>query len=204
MIRENSTERHPLLSIWLHPRVAIQQVTNQKAEFVTYLLVTLAGVPYILDEIELNEGFGWLLQLHTILFKGLIFGMMTLGTGWLSLYCTGKWLGGKARANDIWYALVWSAVPTISISMLMLILLVLPASAANNSVLVIGLIAVEVIAGIWSFILCLNTLSQVQGFSVYKVLLNFVLAALMAALVVIALIALFVFGLGISLNLFNQ
>lgn len=100
------------------------------------------------------------------------------------LYWTGKWIGGKGEYNDIRCAVAWSNVPNALQIFLWFVLILLfgfqvfdQRFADTNFTgpqlgIVITLFLGQAVLGVWSFLILLQTLGEVQGFSAWKALLN--------------------------------
>lgn len=99
-------------------------------------------------------------------------------SGWV-LHFTGKWLGGSAPALHLRAARAWSIVPyTINAVMWIILMIgnsdrVFIQSATGVSLVFINLITF--ILWLWSFVLFVQSLREVQNFSALRALVNTVL-----------------------------
>ncbi len=197
----------PFLSIWTQPRKTIQHIVDSKPEHHVLLLASLYGFALILD-IPLTdpdiEAFSvQLLFLLAVVIGPLIGIIGVYFSGWL-LSFTGRWLKGTAPVAHIRAAVAWSSVPTISILLLVIPLLLIlgeqayAASALNNpanpflALLPLGYFLLKIILAIWSAVIFCKALGQVQGFSAWKALGNSVLATAVVFIPLIILIILIV------------
>ena len=99
--------------------------------------------------------------------------------GWI-LGFTGKWLEGKAPVPHLRAAFAWSKIPT-SISLMMWIVLL---AAHPDYVFILDAIGptsifinlITWILGIWSFALLIQSVREVQSFSLGRAIINVVIA----------------------------
>lgn len=183
----------PLLSIWTRPRQTIRHIVETDPGRHVILLAALAGVGETLDRAS-GRSLGDTLPFGVILAFGLILGPIA---GIISVYLggalyrwSGSWLGGQATSEQVRASLTWSYVPVIAVLPLWIAQILLvgeemfttatPRLDANPflAVLLLGIIAIEVIAAIWAFVLLLHTLAEVHKFSAWRALGALVLGSL--------------------------
>jgi hypothetical protein len=197
---------NPFRSIWTRPRATIQHVVDSNPELYLFPLAVAFGIAQSLDNAVMRN-LGDRLGLIPILAIALIAGPVT---GIIGLYLwaaltrwAGKWIGGRASTRDIRAAIVWGGVPAVAAALLWIPLIVLlgreaftsksPAMDASVSLAftVLAVSVVKMAAGIWTVVVYLKCLGQVQGFSAWRALGNSVLAflALVVPLAVVILCA---------------
>ncbi len=122
----------------------------------------------------------------------LLTALLAVPLGWISisifsalLTWTGGWIGGKARFFEARAAVAWSNVPSVGViaCWVGMILLFGRESFSNHAaqtqalhgtgaVIWIALFLLQTLFSVWTFILLLKTLGEVNGFSAWKALLN--------------------------------
>ena len=100
---------------------------------------------------------------------------------------TGNWIGGQGDYEEIRLALVWSNVPAIWFGALWLIIFY-GIHLRSNPIYLTGLSWLDYLFGIWAFAIYLNCLGEVQKFSIWKALLNSILAGLVVVVPVAILV----------------
>lgn len=184
------TPPSPLLSIWLKPRETIRRIVETNPTKYVIPLAMLAGIGQSLDRAS-SRSTGDAIPIVAILALASIAG--SIG-GLLMLYVGGaiyRWasgrLGGQASPEEIRAALAWSNVPIIAALPLTFLQAFLLGSGMVTSVtaawdsdpllarFILGSSIVELVAAIWTFVLLLQTLSEVQRFSVWRALVSMLL-----------------------------
>lgn len=200
---------NPWVSIWTTPRATIQQIVEANPERLVLVLSALAGISQVLDRASLrNLGDQWDLRWIFVfaLAVGPLAGILGLYVGSALISWTGRWLGGTAPLQNIRAAMAWSNVPIIFALILWIPNLALfgnelftteiPRLAASTHLFaVFSVLAVlEMVAGIWAFVILLKSLGQVQGFSAWKALGNILASMLAVAAICGALFGLLMLG----------
>ena len=198
-----TTPLNPWFSMWLHPRRTIRQIVDTNPEQLVLLLAAVGGIVQALANAE-SKSTGDKESLMSILLISLILGpiggIVGLWVGGSLLHWTGGWIGGQAGSRRIRTALAWSQVPSIWSLLLWIpaILLfgaelftkatpVIDASALLSG-LYFGFSFCSVVIGVWSFVVFLHSLGEVQGFSAWKALGNTMLAVLAILIPLFAII----------------
>lgn len=167
---------NPWLSIWTRPRDTIAKIVAFNPNHRLLLICLLLGMAA-----TVSVGYKELAQIPL---QGFIvcIGISILSYLYLnlsSLFClfSGKLLGGKARFKAVRSALYWSYIPT---TLAYFPLLYLAGGDENRSLTPLGMFLTPLIftVSIWSFVIHLKTLGQVQGFSAWRVLLSIILGYL--------------------------
>lgn len=195
---------NPWISMWTKPRETIRQIVATDPQRMVLLLAAVVGVSNFLDRAA-ARGMGDRIELPLILaaavIAGPIFGIVSFYVGGLLLRWTGGWLGGTAGAKNIRAAMAWSNVPVIWAMLLWIPKLSLIGHEAFTSdtpwintsgslqLALVGFILAKTVVAIWTLVLFLKCLSQVQGFSAWKALGNLLLSVLVVAVPVMAFTA---------------
>ncbi len=202
---------NPLLAIWTRPRATIQQIIDDDPEGWVLALAAIAGIGQTLNDASTRSS-GDSLDLPSIFIIAVIAGPLL---GILGLYAvgallrwTGRWIGGHASQVEIRCASAWSQVPAIWAMLLWVPELWLfgsemfteqtPRIDADPTLQVVLLVIVmiEIVITIWSIVVFLECLGQVQGFSAWKALGNSILAGLVIVVPIAAAVFAAVMVLG--------
>lgn len=184
---------NPWTSMWLQPRATIRQVIRENPEQSLAVLAGVAGVSKAWDR-AVSRSLGDSIPFLGVVAMGIVIGFLA---GIASLYLgarlvrwTGEWIGGRAEIENLRAAIAWSNVPVVWVFPLWLIELAVfrselfttatPRLDANPSLgyMLVGLGVLEIIAGVWGFVLMLKAIGEVQGFSAWKALGNLLLVIL--------------------------
>jgi hypothetical protein len=196
---------NPWLSMWTEPTKTIRQIVAANPARQLLLVSVLGGVATMLNR-AMNRPVGDLLPLSTILAAVLLMGAV-VGIAKVYVYAwllqrTGRYVGGKGTQPELRAAVAWSAVPLI-----WGLILWIPAIAlygrewfsatqpamAQNPMLPLLFILVSLVLSLWSLILTLRTIAEVQRVTLWKAALNGLLAGVIIA--VITLVLGFLFGI---------
>jgi len=192
--------------MWTQPRATIQQIIEENPERHVLLLAALAGLTRTLDRaIEKNVGdnISFPLLLFLLVFLGPISGIVILYVSSTLIQWTGRWLNGDAPVQHIRAAIAWGNLPGVWGLLLWIPLLAFlgpelfssEMSSLEDSLFLALMAAIigflQIIITIWSFVVLLKSLAQVQGFSAWGALSNLILAGvvlLVPALVLLSLL----------------
>ena len=198
MENEQKSSFNPYKSIWLQPRSTIQHIVDTNPTYLVLALLALTGIAGGLSAANAG-GLGYDVSLLWVfltivaiapLVCILVLYLVSALTRW-----TGKWLGGKATQEQIRAAYAWSYIPIIaSIALYVPLFMFYGADLFNyqhtafpdplsmvpvQSGVAFGIVAIaEVVLNVWSFVIGLHCLGQVQGFSAWRALGNQALTAL--------------------------
>lgn len=194
---------NPWFTMWYKPRETVRKIVKYNPKYLVLPLAMIGGFAQVIDRAAVRS-LGDQLSVSTIFIFALVGGPLL---GILSLYVfsallrwTGKWIGGKASSEHIRTALAWSIVPSVWALILLVPELALFGKELftsitpkiDSSLTLIALLflfgAIEIGIGIWSFIISLKSIGEVQGFSAWKALLNSVLSGLVIVIPVIVLV----------------
>lgn len=186
----SKVEGKPWLSIWVEPRKTIRAIVESNPKFGFLLLCAVYGLPMAFN---LAQSFNlissvpmWAIVLGSLVVCTFL-GMIGISiSAWL-LQVTGRWIGGKGNFQNVRAAVAWSNVPNF-ITILMWIALIgifgkqvfAPEFTETQFIgfqagAVFLIFLIQTIISVWGFIILLNTLGEVQGFSAWKALLNVII-----------------------------
>ncbi|EAR10656.1 Yip1 family protein [Reinekea blandensis] len=206
MERSTETYLNPWFSIWTQPRATIRQIIRTNPKQSVILLAALGGFAEALDRAsykDAGDDFSVVMIVLMAMSLGALGGILAMYVyGWL-LSWTGNWINGQGHREEIRAAIAWANVPVI-----WALLLWIPQYAligremfmaeaysltesTTTFVLFFGLAVIEVILGIWAFIIFLKCLGEVQGFSAWKALWNCIIPLLVVGLPFVLIIGLF-------------
>lgn len=174
---------NPWLSMWSQPQKTIRLLLQTDPKYGLFSLATI----YTLQNIFFFANW-WSLG-TSFSFDLIVFGGVALSPliGWIwlyvaawFLYLTGKPLRGVSSQAHLRTAVAWSRIPnSLGLGMWFLLLMVYPHTVfvqdvgGPSSVFING---ISLILGIWSFVLLVQSLREVQRYSLGKAFLNIFLA----------------------------
>ena len=197
---------NPWKTMWLKPRETIREILEYNPQYLVLLLAGLFGIRYALDmagAYMLGDMFNLWLILAGAIIIGPIIGIISLYISSFLMVWTGKWINGKSSYEHMRAALAWAYIPILW-GMLMYLLQIplfgselfssltptLSASGLLTSLFIV-LSLLGITFDIWSFSLSLKTVSEVQGFSVWKALLNMVLVLLVVLIPLLIILTIY-------------
>lgn len=189
---------NPWLSMWGQPRVTIRSILYSNPKYGIFYLASL----YVLDNCFFYSNWwslGASFPFYSIFLVSLILSPL-VGLGWLYFsswifYFTGRWLKGEAPPVHLRAAIAWSKIPlSASVFMWLLLLAVHPEATfiqdgGGSSSLFINFITI--ILNIWSFILLVQSIREVQNFTLLRSIANIFLAGLITFVIGFLSFALF-------------
>ena len=186
---------NPWISIWTEPRATIRYLINTDPGRSVVALAVLGGIAQSLSQ-AIDQSMGEQLSLPMILpFAagiGSVFGVLALYVGSYLVQWTGRWIGGEGSLSEIRTALGWANVPMVAYLAFTLLVIAwsgpllflseesLAAQPIGTGGAMVFLIYgfVAIVLGIWSFIILLKGVGEVQGCSAWKAWGNLILAVL--------------------------
>jgi hypothetical protein len=191
--------------IWTSPRKVFRFINTYKYDkYVTGLLI-LAGITRTFDRASMkNMGDNFSLWgiIAFCIIIGAIFGWITYYIYSALISWTGKWIDGKGNTDSILRVLSYALIPSI-ISLLLLIPQIaiygneifksdgdISSGGIVSNIIVYGSMILEFTLGIWSLVLCVIGISEVQKLSIGKSIFNLLLPAIviMTPILIIVLI----------------
>ncbi len=208
----NQLQINPWTGIWVRTRETIRAIIQFNPNYMYPLLCFIYGLPTFFQMIQnfsLGDRFGLpgIIVVAAILATAV--GFIVINIAAALLYWTGKWIGGTGTYQQIRAAEAWSNVPSIvNIAIWFINMAVFGDRIFKNAFVEtpfagheLGLIfftaVVQVVIAVWTFIILLKALSEVQGFSLWKSFFNMVLPSIVIFIALLILAWLFS-GVGTS------
>jgi hypothetical protein len=205
-------EHHnPWLTIWTRPRATIARITAENPNKSLWLLAFIYGFCSMMNMFQ-SIALGSVLGIFGILILAIIiapfYGYVTFSIWSFIVLWVGKLLKGQGNFHTVRAAYAWSCVPiilNIPLWLLMVVLfghqlfLNLPDAhlLPNSEMLIFFVILIaKVVLAIWSFVIFLNALAEVQKYSVFKAILNAVIAAVLLGVLLFIFWNLTLYALG--------
>ena len=208
-------ELNPWVSIWTQPRATIQQIVDSDPEQLVLIVAGLSGFASTLNSVpDSGLGFGdrypWFYIVLFCALIGSLLGIVGLYVFSFLLHWTGKWLDGRASQPLIRAAGAWAQVPIIWGLLIWVPLIALfgqdlfragSFGLESNpfSPYLTPILATLMVLEVWSIVLSLLCLAQVQGFSVWKALGNYVLVAAVFVIPVLLIFIVFLFAITLGI-----
>jgi hypothetical protein len=201
------TTESPFLTIWTRPRATMRGIVDTNPYLHVIPLAMVGGIMQTFAR-SVQRNAGDTLSLPAILalavLVGPIGGLIGLFAGGWFMRTTARWLGGRATPYESRAAIAWSTVPVLVTLPVFVAQIALfgrelftretPTIDSNPAfrILLMASGLLEVIMGIWSFVVLLKGTAEVQGFSAWKALMSLILIGLViivpiALLVILAL-----------------
>lgn len=184
-------EIRPWLSIWVKPRQTVRALINYNVKYRFFVLSLLYGLPTVL-QLAQNLSLGSVISMPAILLFSLILSPLMGAIGLLLctlfIVWTGKILGGKATFLEMRCAISWSNATNLVTVIIWLALIgqfkemifyegfvKMPMTHQESAWLSVYFL-IQLVVSVWSFILLVCGVSEANRFSVWKGLLNVVIA----------------------------
>ncbi|MDP6845637.1 MAG: YIP1 family protein [Candidatus Nanoarchaeia archaeon] len=180
---------NPWKEVWLHPRNTIKAILKYDPKYMVLPLAALAGIANNALDFESMDAIVGGSSFIGSAFVAALLGIVSLYISGFLLSLTGRWINGKANALKLRAAIAWAGVPVVAS-----LLLFIPLFFALNSE-ALGLLGVSSIAflilGVWSLVLQVGMISEIQKFSIFEAILNIILAGIviLIPLLIIAVLA---------------
>ncbi|TVQ44885.1 MAG: YIP1 family protein [Saprospirales bacterium] len=200
-----------LFKIWLSPRKIFRYLHENKHDNLVIGLIVLFGIFSALDRAA-GRSLGDTWSLSAILAFAIVFG----GLGaliWYYIYSalmswTGKWLKGMADTWSIMRVIAHSVVPSLVGSIILILLVIvygheffrsdwMEDNGSIATVITLASIGVQVLLSIWTIVLFVIGVSEIQEFSIGKAILNILLPLILIVVVFglfFIMLDLFLFG----------
>lgn len=190
---------NPWTHIWIKPRETLKKVVRFNPKYRFVILSFIYGLPMLLhmaQNLSVGEQFNIIGIVIVALVLATFVGMLGLTIASALVYWTGKWIGGKANYFPVRAAVSWSNVPNIFAIIVWAFLIYnfrdhifLSEFDEMNFVggqmtLITGALFVQAAIAIWSFIILVKGLGEVQGFSAWKGVLNVLIPFFMIGILI--------------------
>lgn len=202
---------NPWLSIWTKPRATISHIVAQNPNRSIWILAWIYGFCSLMNMFQSLE-MGTKLNTAAILLLSIVVAPLW---GWVSftvwswfVSVVGKWFKGQGSFQAVRASYAWSQVPiilNIPLWLLMVILFghqlflnfpnahLLPDTLVT---LMFVILVAKVVLAVWSLVIYLNALAEVQSFSVLKAILNLIVAGIIMGVIFFVLWSLLAYAAG--------
>jgi len=182
---------NPWLTMWASPKSTIRSIVDYNPNFRLFILSTIYGFVSLISSSQsfaIGETINFYLVLLLCLILAPIWGYIIFSISSFFVYFTGKWIKGQAKYKEVRAAIAWSNIPMIGNIVLWVVLFIIfkqdilknfPGSfAITNSQrgILFAILLSQLILSIWFLVLYVNSLAEVQRFSVGKAILNIIIA----------------------------
>jgi hypothetical protein len=193
----------PWQTIWVRPRATIRSIVETDPGDRMMLLAMLIGIANTLETASLQDWRGEImLTLPLCIILGIVTGPLTLHFRGMVFALIGWGLGGCATVTEVKVALAWAAIPRIVglAAWIPLTFLLGNELFAHETphfdafleanlfwtfsagIIFIGLGGFSILMELWSVVLVVKCLSEVNGFSIWRALVTFVPLTIAATL----------------------
>jgi hypothetical protein len=196
------SEKNPWISIWVEPRSTIRKIVLENPNQSIWPLGFIYGFLSLLNSFQ-SVAIGTMMGMVPVFIIALIiapFWGYAAFSIWSWVVCRiGKWLKGEGDFRAVRAAFAWSCVPlVVNICLWFLMILffgaafffhsqdVYPISTQQTSLLFLILIA-KVVVAVWSLVIYLNALAEVQNFSILRAIFNVIISWIVVGVILGAL-----------------
>jgi hypothetical protein len=203
--------RNPWLSIWTEPRATIAGVIQQNPNRCLWVLAAIYGFCAMMN-LSQSIALGNAVEpIGIIILSALLapfYGYINFSIWSFFVTFVGKWFKGQGDFKTIRAAYAWSCVPmtfTVPLWLLMAILfghqlfLNFPDAAlfTNSQITTLFLILIaKVVLAIWSLVIYINALAEVQKFSILRSIVNIIVAGVLFSIIICILWSLLLYAMG--------
>lgn len=185
---------NPWLEIWIRPKATIRRIIQENPNRSLWLLSAIYGFVSLLNDAQalaLGLKFSALAIFLIAVILSPLWGYAFLSFWSLVVYWTGKWFKGIGHFQTIRAAYAWSCVPVIINVLSWLVLaaffrsrlfLINSGNSEISEALVYFLFFIfilRLIVAVWSLVIYLNALAEVQKYSVLKAIFNVIVTSLL-------------------------
>ena len=202
---------NPWINIWVKPRDTVKKIVKFNPKYRFVILSFLYGLPMLLhmaQNLDLGERFTTAGIAVAAVVLATFVGMLAITIASGLVYWTGQWIGGKSTYLNVRAAVSWSNVPNVVAIIVWFIMIYnfrsqifmdgfeeMVMSTSASMMINVAMLVQSVIA-IWSFIILVKSLGEVQGFSAWKGVLNVLIPFFMVGIAIYAISWLFWIGNG--------
>lgn len=188
------------------PRDAFKFINDYKFDKHVTILLSLTGIVRAFDRAigkNMGDNFSLLGLIAFCIIIGGLFGRITYYIYSALISWIGKWFEGTADTQSILRILAYSLFPSVFVLILLIPQIAIYGNGmfqsdydtSNtgliNNIVYYGLLLCGVVLGIWSFVLSIIGISEVQKFSIWKALLNLLLPALFFISIILVIVLIF-------------
>lgn len=190
---------NPWLNIWIRPRNTIKEIVKFNPKYRFVILSAIYGFPMLLhmaQNLSLGEKFTTTEIILGALLLATFVGMLGISIASILIFWTGKWIGGESGYFPVRAAVSWSNVPSIANIVIWIILIAnfgneifkdefgMQSFTGGSQILVFGAFFLELALSVWSFVILVKGLGEIQGFSAWKGLLNVLIPFFLVATII--------------------
>jgi hypothetical protein len=201
----------PWLSIWTHPRATIARIVSENPNRSLWLLAGIYGFCSLMNlfqSMALGSAMGPLGLLILAIIVAPFYGYVSFSIWSWFVSWVGKWFRGQGSFQTVRSAYAWSTVPILINIPLWLLMVALFGHQLfmnfpdahllpSSQVLLLFIISIaKVVLAIWSLVIYLNALAEVQKYSVLKAILNVVVAGVILAVIMFVIWSLLFYAMG--------
>ena len=191
------SKKEILTKIWSSPRLVFRYLNENHYDKFTLILFILSGIIVGFGRAFIQT-IGDSTSLIGILALSILFGGLF---GWIIYYIfteliswTGKWLKGKGNRRSLFRVTAHAMIPAITALFILILQMVLFGNklfqsdfniysyGTTSKILFFITVSLEFALGLWSLVLLLIGVSEVQKFSIGKAIFNLILSALILLL----------------------
>ncbi len=204
-------QKNPWVTIWTEPKVTIARIVAENPNRSLWWLAAIYGFCSLLNlfqSMALGSAMGIIGILILAVVLAPFYGYISFSIWSWFVFLTGKWFKGRGTFKAVRASYAWSCVPIILNIPLWLLMVILfghqlftnfPDAHLLPSTQIFILFAIliaKVIVAIWSLVIFINALSEVQNYSVIRAILNIVIAGVILGIIVFVLWSLLLYALG--------
>jgi len=220
---ENETKNrpgfNPWISVWTQPRATIREIVAVNPNRSLWLLAAIYGFSSILSTFQslyIGHQIGVVEILFIALLLSPIWGYIGFSIWSFFVYYIGKLFKGAGNFKEVRAAYAWSCPPLIVNAVLWVLLMAtfgrelfmnVPETQGLTKLEVVVLFLVllaRLVTTIWSLVIYINTLSEVQKFSVWKSVGNIFVSAVCVGVIFYVVLLLGAHGVGGTTTAFSQ
>lgn len=210
--RVNNMENfNPWLSIWRSPRATIARIVAENPNRSLWLLAFIYGFASMMNTCQSVALGNAMSPLAILILSALIapfYGYISFSVWSWFVSWVGKWFKGQGNFKQVRAAYAWSVVP-ISLNIPLWLLMVIlfghqlfmnfpdaPLLSNAQVTLLFAILIVKVVLAIWSLVIYINGLAEVQQYSILRALLNVVVAGIILSIILCVLWSLLIYAMG--------
>lgn len=177
---------NPWISMWKNPRKTIREIVNIAPQRGLFLLAVIFGLQYLLNiahTMSLGKSFSPAMLLIGALVLSWIVGFIWFYAFGACLYWTGKLFKGQSKFFQLRASVAWASVPYI-LNILMWIVFLATSTFTifveySQGFTFFFISCVTLITAIWSLILLIQCVKEVQDFSYWRAIGNYIVALIL-------------------------
>lgn len=200
------------LSIWVNPRATIRRIVIEDPNKNLWTLAAIYGFSSLLNSFQ-SLALGTMMGIIPIFLIALIlspiWGYIVFNVWSWVISFTGRWLKGQGDFQSIRAAYAWSCVPILITDVLWIFTIIVFGTSlfipvVSDAVLPTGLAMlllsvafIKVVLSIWSLVIYLNALAEVQQFSIFRAIGNVIITFIIVGVVLGVVWGISMYALGV-------